>query len=227
MMTSILHFTLAHVRCSRVHEIYHNHSAQHCPMLAEVATATLVVVQSAVAAFMLSVMPAEQTELMSWTLLPLIGATIASGGAFCLNTQQEVRKIVIGRCLFALMSGVVGPRFISLAQPWIKELMADPILKVGAGFLCGLVVYILSWWVVKGMYARAAPIAAKLVQVAEERIVSQIGAKVASDAAVVAIGVAEELHKNNPQDHSAAHIAEAIATVAQKSADSQPPTTRL
>ncbi len=196
-------------------------------MLAEAATATLVIIQSAIAAFMLSYAPADRVELMEWTLLPIVGATLAAGGAFCMNTQQEVRKIVIGRCLFALVLGVVGPRFISLAQPWIKELMADPILKVGAGFLCGLVVYILSWWVVKGMYARAAPIAAKLVKMGEDRMVSQIGAKVASDAAVVAIGVAEELHKNNPQDQSAAHVAEAIATVAQKSADSQSPTTRL
>ncbi len=210
------------IKCSRVHNFYE--APNHHPMLAEVATATLVTIQAAIAAFMLSVMPADQVELMSWTLLPFVGATLAAGGAFCLNTQQEVRKIVVGRCLFAIVVGVIGPRLMSMIHPSMLTLMADPLLKVGAGFVHGFIGYVMSWPVVRKSYERAPAAAAKVVKTVEDRMVSQIGARVASDAAVVAIGVAQELHKSNPQDHSAAHVAEAIATVAQKSADqSQPP----
>lgn len=224
MMTAILYLS-QQVRCSRVHEIYHN-PHHHCPMLAEVATATLVVVQSAIAAFLMAVIPSDQLELMSWTLLPLIGATLAAGGAFCLNTQQEVRKIVVGRCLFAIVVGVVGPRLFSMVHPSMRELMSDPLLKVGAGFIHGFIGYVMSWPVVRKSYERAPAAAAQMVKTVEQRMVKEIGAEVASNAAEVAKGVAEELHKNNPQDHSAAHVAEAIATVAQKASE-PPPTTRL
>lgn len=190
--------TIAQIRFCRISEMPPSTSMPHT-YLAEAITTINLVIQSAVTAFMLAYAPASRLELLEWTLLPMLGATIAAGGAFCLNTQQEVRRIVIGRCAFALMVGVVGPRLLSMMHPWITEVLADPLLKVGAGFLHGFIAYILSWPLVKSSYNRAAPIAEQLIQAGEARLVQQISKQVASDAAVVAVGVAQELaaHPNS------------------------------
>jgi len=187
--------TIAQFRFCRVSEMAPSTSMPHT-YLAEAITTITLVIQSAITAFMLAYAPASRLELLEWTLLPMLGATIAAGGAFCLNTQQEVRRIVIGRCAFALMMGVVGPRLMSMMHPWITEALADPLLKVGAGFLHGFIAYILSWPLVKSSYNRAAPIAEQLIQVGEARLIQQISKQVASDAAVVA---AQELaaHPNS------------------------------
>ncbi len=184
-------------------------SIMHHSYLAEAVTAITLIVQSAITAFLLAYAPESRVELLEWTLLPMLGATIAAGGAFCLNTQQEVRRIVICRCAFALMMGVVGPRLTSMLHPWITDALADPLLKVGAGFLHGFIAYILSWPLVKSSYNRAAPIAEQLVQAGEARLVQQISEQVASDAAVVAVGVAQELaaHPNS----SPSQVAQVIA----------------
>lgn len=187
--------TIAQFRFCRVSEMAPSTSMPHT-YLAEAITTITLVIQSAITAFMLAYAPASRLELLEWTLLPMLGATIAAGGAFCLNTQQEVRRIVIGRCAFALMMGVVGPRLMSMLHPWITEALADPLLKVGAGFLHGFIAYILSWPLVKSSYNRAAPIAEQLIQAGEARLIQQISQQVASDAAVVA---AQELaaHPNS------------------------------
>jgi len=200
--------TLAQTRFCRISEMTPSNSMPHS-YLAEAITTITLVIQSAITAFMLAYAPASRLELLEWTLLPMLGATIAAGGAFCLNTQQEVRRIVIGRCAFALMVGVVGPRLISMMHPWITEVLADPLLKVGAGFLHGFIAYILSWPLVKSSYNRAAPIAEQLVQAGEARLVQQISKQVASDAAIVAVGVAQELaaHPNSSPSQAIANNA--------------------
>ena len=190
-------------------------------MIAEVATATLVMVQTTVAAFLATVLPAEQADLMVWTLLPLIGATLAAGGAFCLNTQQEVRKIVVGRCLFAIVVGVILPRLMSMVHPSIREIMTDPLLKVGAGFFWGFLGYVMSWPVVRKSYERAPAAAAQMVKNVEQRMVKEIGAEVASNAAEVA----HELSKHS-YDNSAADIVKAIHVVSEKKSV-EVPTTKL
>ena len=194
MLPSDFFSTIAQLRFCRISEMTPSTSMPHS-YLAEAITTITLVIQSAITAFMLAYAPASRLELLEWTLLPMLGATIAAGGAFCLNTQQEVRRIVIGRCAFALMVGVVGPRLMSMMHPWITEALADPLLKVGAGFLHGFIAYILSWPLVKSSYTRAAPIAEQLVQAGEARLVQQISKQVASDAAVIANNVSD----NKPQ----------------------------
>ncbi|MGV3659798.1 MAG: hypothetical protein ACO1TE_06430 [Prosthecobacter sp.] len=181
------------------------------PMLDEVASLTLLAIQTAATSFLLAVLPADEAELMSWTLLPMIGATLAAGGAFCLNTQQEVRKIVVGRCLFTIVVGVVGPRMLSMMHPWMAGLMADPLLKVGAGFALGFCGYVLSWPFVKKAYERAPLLAAQHVQALETRMVDRLTVRVdaAADARWMAEdGGAGEPLRHGPQRHAAV---EAIA----------------
>lgn len=142
--------------------------------LAEVTTATIAAMQIMVASFLLAVLPPESAEVMMWTLLPMIGATLASGGCFCFNLQAEVRKIVVGRCLFALVIGVLGPRVMSMMHPWIKDIMVDPLLLVGAGFINGFVGYLMSWPFVRRAYERAPVVADKQMKFIESKIDQKI-----------------------------------------------------
>jgi len=184
--------------------------------IGEAVTVTLAAVQTATTAFLMAVVPPEQVELMSWTLLPMVGATIASGGAFCLNTQTELRRYVIGRCLFALVVGVVGPRLTSMIHPWVSGMMVDPILKVGAGFVFGFVGYVVSWPFVKKFYDRAPNTAAELVKAVEANMVHRIRTGVASDAAVVAKEVAKELAEHDHPTQTAVQVAAAISHAAKE-----------
>jgi hypothetical protein len=127
-------------------------------------------VQQMAAFLVLSQVAPESAEIMQWTLLPMIGATLAATGAFCFNTQLEVRKIVVGRCLFALVVGILGPRLMSMSHPWLKSLLVDPLILVGAGFIHGFAAYLMSWPFVRKAYERAPVIADKQMQAVEKEI---------------------------------------------------------
>lgn len=186
---------LTQLRFCHVQE-FSDPTCMHPSYLAEAVTTITLIVQSTVTAFLLAYAPESRVELLEWTLLPLIGATLAAGGAFCLNTQVEVRKVVVGRCLFALIVGIIGPRLLSMLHPTLTDILSDPLLKVGAGFAHGFLGYILSWPFTKGFYEHAAPIADQLVKNAEDRIVNRTSNQVADDAKVVAQELAEH---NKPQ----------------------------
>ncbi len=194
-------------------------TSMHCPYLAETLTTLLLVFQASVTAFMLSYVPPSRLELMEWSLLPMLGATIAAGIGFCLNPQIEVRKIVMGRCLGALILGVVGPRFVATMQPWVLELLSDPFLKVGAGAIGGYLGYIIVCALTKKAFDRATPIAEQLIKAGEARLVANISSQVAANVAQVASGVATEL-ATNPHPESPAHTAEVIANVSKQNAES-------
>jgi hypothetical protein len=139
-------------------------------MISEAATAMFLAVQQMAAFLVLSQVAPESAEIMQWTLLPMIGATLAATGAFCFNTQLEVRKIVVGRCLFALVVGILGPRLMSMSHPWLKSLLVDPLILVGAGFIHGFAAYLMSWPFVRKAYERAPVIADKQMQAVEKEI---------------------------------------------------------
>lgn len=143
-------------------------NCQH--MISEAATTMFLAVQQMAAFLILSQVAPESAEIMQWTLLPMIGATLAAGGAFCFNTQPEVRKIVVGRCLFALVIGILGPRLMSMSHPWLKGLLVDPLILVGAGFIHGFAAYLMSWPFVRRAYERAPAIADKQMQAVEKEI---------------------------------------------------------
>lgn len=137
---------------------------------AEIVTSTVVTVQTIITTFLLATLPPETAEVMAWTLIPMIGATLAAGGAFCFNSQPEVRRIVIGRCLFAIVIGVLGPRILSMVHPWLKVAMIDPLILVGAGFINGFVGYLMSWPFVRKAYERAPAVADRQMQAIENAI---------------------------------------------------------
>lgn len=137
---------------------------------AEIVTSIVVTVQTIIATFLLATLPPETAEVMAWTLIPMIGATLAAGGAFCFNSQPEVRRIVIGRCLFAIVIGVLGPRILSMVHPWLKVAMIDPLILVGAGFIHGFVGYLMSWPFVRKAYERAPAVADRQMQAIENEI---------------------------------------------------------
>lgn len=143
-------------------------NCQH--MISEAASAMFLAVQQMAAFLILSQVAPESAEIMQWTLLPMIGATLAATGAFCFNTQLEVRKIVVGRCLFAIVVGILGPRLMSMSHPWLKSLLVDPLILVGAGFIHGFAAYLMSWPFVRKAYERAPAIADKQMEAVEKEI---------------------------------------------------------
>lgn len=166
-------------------------------MLSEVVATVVVSTQIIVATVLLALSPetgtkVEQAEFLEWSLLTFAGSVLAAGGAFCFNTSHEVRKIVIGRCLFTIVAGVIGSRLMSIMHPWVTELLGDPFLKIGAGFLFGLAAYLLSWPFVARAYQRAPLVARKQVEAIEERFVAKVAASVKLDAAEVANELAKK-----------------------------------
>jgi hypothetical protein len=162
--------------------IYRTASAaeMHGP-IPEFVSASIIAVQGITTAILLAIVPMDKIELIYWTLLPLLGTTIVSCGAFCFNTQQEVRRIVIGRCCFAILVGVVGPRCMSMVHPWIREVMVDPLLLVGAGAVHGFVGYLISWPFVRRAYERAPAIADKQMSAIEQAVDRKLAEKLGTE----------------------------------------------
>ena len=196
-------------------------SSPHHSFLAELAASVTMLVQSVVTFFMLAYAPDSRVELLEWILLPLMGSVCAAVGAFCLNTQPELRRVVIGRCFCTLVIGLVGPRFLSIWWPWATTLLADPFMKIGAGFAFGAFTYVISYFAFIRFYANAPAIANQLMQRAEDRLVGKISTQVASNVSQVAQGVATEL-ASNPLPETPAHTAEVVANVSKQTAEANP-----
>lgn len=88
-------------------------------------------------------------------VLPLIGSVILSFAMILLNPKTEVRRIVVGRSMFALFFGASLPSVIGLFHPSLRDVLVHPtLLLLSGGSISGLV-YVLSWPVVKKFYARS------------------------------------------------------------------------
>ena len=83
----------------------------------------------------------EHMVAVYWSLMPMLGAIVASGMAFLLNRIDEGPKVIAGRFIMALVTGVGLPRILTYIHPWLKDLSLDPILLVLGGFFCGLMGY--------------------------------------------------------------------------------------
>ena len=83
----------------------------------------------------------EHMVAVYWSLMPMLGAIVASGMAFLLNRIDEGPKVIAGRFIMALVTGIGLPRILTYIHPWLKDLSLDPILLVLGGFFCGLMGY--------------------------------------------------------------------------------------
>lgn len=142
------------------------------PLISEVLLASLAAIIAACSRMLLAVVPESEVDLYRWTLLPMIGGVLTTIGAFCFNTEPEVRKIVVGRCTFAFIVAVVGPRLVFVISPWgvIRDTMVDPLLLIGAGAVCAFAAYILSYPFARAAYRRAPAIAAAKLKEVEQRL---------------------------------------------------------
>ena len=94
-------------------------------------------------------------------LIPLIGALIASGGFIMLNPNPETRRIVIGRAMFAVFSGVAAPQVLSAVHPSLAALSSKPMPLLMAGGIIAGITYVLSKPFATGFYNRSERIAAR------------------------------------------------------------------
>lgn len=92
-------------------------------------------------------------------LLPLIGSLCVSGGLIMLNPNPETRKITIGRGIFALFFGVLGPQVLSMTHPTLAEMSVKPVFLLIVGGLTSGLVFVLSKPFTTEFYHRAGGIA--------------------------------------------------------------------
>lgn len=91
-----------------------------------------------------------------WSLMPIVGALLASCMAFLLNRISENRRAVIGRVIGACVTGVGLPRIMTYIHPTLKTMSLDPVLLILCGFCCGLLGYAAAAHMVSRMF-RVAP----------------------------------------------------------------------
>lgn len=102
-------------------------------------------------------------------LLPLIGSMIVSGGLIMMNPTAEGRNITIGRGIFALFFGVLGPQIIGLLHPSLATLSLKPVVLVMFGGLIAGLVFVLSRPFSNELYKRAGLIAKREADRLEKR----------------------------------------------------------
>lgn len=155
-------------------------------MLAEVVSITAMAAQTAVTYALLALAPPERYAILEWTLLTFLGSTGAALVCFCLNTRIELRRIIIGRCLIAMLFGVVGTRVIAMVHPAVMQVLDDPVMRIGAGASFGFLGWVFFAAIFKRAQEREESIARILVQAGETRLAEKVAVLVADKAAVAA-----------------------------------------
>jgi hypothetical protein len=159
----------------------------------ELVAGSIIALQTIVSYALLSLVPPDRYALMEWTLLTFLGASGASAACFCLNTRIELRKIIIGRCIFALIFGVVLTRVAYMVHPIVEGLLDDPLILIGSGALFGF----FGWHLSKALFQRAQEreehFARMIVQSAENRLAQHVAVLVADNAAVIAEPLAKKV----------------------------------
>lgn len=112
---------------------------------------------------------------MMWSVMPIVGAFLASTMAFLLNRVSENRRAVTGRVIGALVLGVSVPRLLTYVHPWVKDLSMDPILLILSGFASGLLGYAAAAHIVDRFFKDGPSIVDKGM----EKITDSISTKVA------------------------------------------------
>lgn len=156
------------------------------PILAETVAAIGFLTQTTVTYALLALAPAERYATLDWTLLTFLGATGAALVCFCLNTRAEIRRAIIGRCLVAMLIGVVGSRGLAIIHPAVMQVLDDPIMRIGAGAVFGFIGWIFFAAIFRRAQEREENIAKLVVQAGEARLAQQVAGLVAKEAAVVA-----------------------------------------
>jgi len=84
----------------------------------------------------------------TWAVYTLGGSALAAGATYCLKTQMDKGRLLVGRSMGAFMMGIFGSRLAALYYPQITELANDPILLVLLGIAFGAVGYAVAYPVI-------------------------------------------------------------------------------
>lgn len=178
-------------------------SLTHNNIVAEVVAGVGFVAQTlATYALLALTPPSERYATLDWTLLTFLGATGSALICFCLNSRPEIRRTIIGRCLVAVLIGVVGSRGMAMVHPAVMQILDDPVMRIGAGSSWGFIGWIFFAAIFRRAQEREEAIAATVIQAAEDRLAAEVAKRVAVTAAEVAKPIAEALelnHLNIPQ----------------------------
>ncbi len=107
---------------------------------------------------------------LNWFLMPLLGGILATGAAFMLNPEVEIRKIVAGRSIWGVVTSVCVPQAILLIKPGLAVAAVHPGLLTLAGFLIATVAYIISKPLVIGGYRRSGGVSDRVLDQVERKV---------------------------------------------------------
>lgn len=146
------------------------HSTGPLCHIAEVMIFAMMGVSAFVLNAIVGLMPSDSADLYKWTFTPLIGSLFGGLIAYAFNPRNESRRIIGGRAGVCIATGVIFTRVAVYFHPWIKELFNDPIILMGAGLGHGSLGFILSFWFVRGAYARAPRVAEEQLDEIEKKL---------------------------------------------------------
>lgn len=104
---------------------------------------------------LLAVGDAPKAEQLSWLLLPLIGAVMASIGAFLFNPYPEDRREIGGRMIVGVFCGVCLPNIMFYCSDTLQKASAIPAVQLLLGFAICSFFYLVSKPLFRGAYKRS------------------------------------------------------------------------
>lgn len=140
--------------------------------LAEVLLASMLAIVGLTRHIILLVVPPDLSHLYTFTLTALIGSLIGGLVSYFFNPRNEPPKIIGGRAMVCVVTGVIGTRIMGFLHPWVNELFSDPLLLIGAGVMNGGFGFILSFWFFRGGWQRAPRIAEQQLDLVEQKFKS-------------------------------------------------------
>jgi len=105
-----------------------------------------------------------------WAILTGAGAILASAMSFFLGARKEGSKIIVGRAIGALFTGICATRFAAHWFSPLQSMLADPILIIGFGFGAGVPGYLLAHYVVKWFSRHGADIVDKQMNIWHDKL---------------------------------------------------------
>lgn len=115
------------------------------------------------------------TAALAWSLMPIVGALLASTTAFFLNKVTERPRAVAGRVICSLVFGVGIPRALIYYFPTMGKAFIDPFILVLGSYLIGMFGYAVAAYLVD----KAIKESPGIVDKGMEKITDSISTKVA------------------------------------------------
>lgn len=99
-------------------------------------------------------------------LMPLIGALVATTGAYLLSPKEDARKLA-GRSIYSVAIGTALPVTIGFVSDYGRQMASHPVALFLAGIIATTIVFIVIRPIIDKLFARSSAIAAAALDAAQ------------------------------------------------------------